>query len=247
MRCVLPLLLLACNPPIPETSQGDDSGSTATESTYNWVVYELKVAADDDGFDLDGDGTRDNRIAAIATILDAAVEAALADSSTGLVLQLSGVVDVRDDPVVAFAALKGDDLDGDHSTEDNYSGEETFGSGGSVDAQGVATTTFATGLSGGSYTVRVDATILPIGNVVVVPATPVDFFAEDVTQAAKIGMVGMGLAVDDLVEFGRDNGLTDPELSALEALADLDTDGDGETDDAISAAFRFRATSCGIN
>ncbi len=247
------LLLAACNPPLPEDSKPvrDDTGPTDTDTrpaatTWNWVVAELTLASGLDGFDLDGDGDKDNALAPLGAVIDPTLAAALDGSDKVILLQLAAAESLVDDSAVRVAVLGGTDLDTDHDPADNFSGTEAFDAGSAVDGQGNAVDFNEVALSGGTYTAVFPPRDVQIGSAELTATTESHLSGRSVSEDNQVGLYGFGVSVASLVAFGKNLGLEAGDLDRLAALADIDTDGDGD-DDTVSAAYEFQAVACTLN
>lgn len=254
MKLLLPwLLLAACNPPIPEDTKltGDDSGpptdtATTTPTTWNWVVAELTLASGLDGFDLDGDGDKDNALAPLGGVIDPALAAALNGSDHVILLQLAGAASLIDDDAVRVAVLGGVDLDTNHDPSDNFSGGEAFDAGTAVDGAGDAVSYNEVPLAAGTYTAVFPPRDVQLGSAEVTATTESHLGARSISAGNQAGLYGFGVSVASLVAFGENLGLGSTDLERLAALADIDTDADGDND-TVSAAYEYEAVACTLN
>lgn len=255
MTLVLPVLLLAaCNPPLPDDSKPprDDSGTptdtqtTPPVTTYNWVVAEMTVASGLDGFDLDGDGDKDNALAPLDAVIDPVLEATLRGAERVMVLQLAGLDDFADDTAIRAAVVGADDLDTDHDPSDNFSGDEAYDAGTSVDADGNAKTFNEVPLSAGTYTAVFPARDVQVGANELTATTELHLGGRSVSERDQAGLYGFAVSVQSFLDFAEAQGMDGTDLDRLSALADIDTDQDGDAD-SISTAFEFQAVSCTLN
>jgi hypothetical protein len=100
-------------PPKPEC-QGDPVSALA--GTQPQVISKLEIGTAADGFDLDGDGMPDNKLAAVASIAKSAIDDSLANYSIVIPIEFFDLQAAAPDQCVKFAIYLGDyvvDNDGD--------------------------------------------------------------------------------------------------------------------------------------
>ena len=210
------------------------------------MVAELTLASGLDGFDLDGDGDKDNALAPLDGIIDPALAVALEGSDHVLVVQLAGVTRLTDDEAVRVALLAGVDLDTNHDPSDNFSGGEAFDAGAAVDGAGDALSYHEVPLSAGTYTAVFPPRDVQLGAAEITATTESHLGARSISEDNQAGLYGFGVSVASLVAFGKNLGLESGDLDRLAALADIDTDADGDND-TVSAAYEYQAVACTLN
>ena len=264
MRLLFPfvVLLAACKPPIelddssptdstPTDDTGtptDDTGTTTVpEATYFYAVSELMVAADDEGFDLDGDGLPDNALATVNRVVDPLLQVVMGDTPRVIAIVLDEVADFHDDPSIHAAIFGADDQDGDHSALDNFSGEEVFEAGAAVDEDGHPVEYQDVPVDGGIYTALFeDVRGVDLGGLQIGADTPLVVGSNAFDANSQNGLLGFGVSATALVAFAEAVGMDPGDAAELALLADLDLDADG-TDETVSVALRFGAVSCGLD
>lgn len=228
--------------PNPTDDTATDTDTTnqdclASGPDWSWVVNSLLVTTADDGVDLDADGTVDNVLSAFATPLNTALATEVSSGHSILLVQFWDVQNWCDD---AFngGILTAFDTDGDPT--DNFSGSETFDPADNVDASGHAVLSAPGTIAGGTYGVLSPAGSVEIGTYLLRSATPIPVYGV-ATPDSNDGVFGFGISVPDVVALAG-GGVTE---AAVQAIADLDSDGDG-ANDAVSVGFRFTAVPCGL-
>ena len=63
------------------------------------------------------------------------------------------------------------------------------------------------------------------------------------SDLASEGRIGLAITIDDLLALATRLGLDTSQVDALSALADIDTDADGDPD-AVSAVFAWLGVGC---
>lgn len=226
-------------PSVAETETETETEIETTAEAWNHAVHTLEVAGRDEGFDLDDDGDGDNAIWLLGVAIDPLVAAQIMAASRVLVIQTVG----RDDSLADIGAFGAEDTDGDPT--DNFSGDETFDAGSAVDEQGLARVSVETTLTDGTYEVVLASDTLSVGDLSVEATTPLHLRG-GVDAATHTGTLGFGASVEALVTAATALGADAAVVDQLEALADLDTDGDG-VPDAISTAWTFEAVACEVS
>jgi len=213
-----------------------------------WVVSALQAAPAGQGLDLDGDGTKDNVIGGLGSLLaqidpslDIAtiLEEQLANSPTVVLIRMWGVDSWAGDPLVHAGLANGVDLDGDPS--DNFSGSETFDASAGTAADGYPLLRTVTSLSSaGGYSVAYTGSTLDIAGVTI-DANALVRVEGTATPAANDGVIGFAIPVDTVLQLIEDEGFTIPPLvQAFLPPADIDADGDG-TVESWSGALLFES------
>ena len=99
--------------------QGD--AVTAFEGTQPQVISKLSIGSRDDGFDLNGDGKPDNKLAATASLAQSAIDEALANYEIVIPIEFFDLDAAAADKCVKFAVYLGDYVkDGDGDGKDPY-------------------------------------------------------------------------------------------------------------------------------
>lgn len=221
----------------------DDSDVPAplvdTGGSVSWahVISNIRVMAERQGFDVDGDGTIDNALGQVEGVLNPLLNQQYGSVPLYAGSGITGLGPNNGVGEMAIFALEDTDLD----LTDNFSGYEeliiSMGGGAVVSA-------LVDVAPDGTY-----ATVLPAGTITVGPiaiptSTPIQVEGT-VTAATHEGRLGAAVpksAVDALIVA---YGLPSFVAALLANLPDIDTDGDG-TADSISAALRFEGVSCVI-
>ena len=225
------------------TDSGGSGGGTeatcpTTSDSFAWVITALTVGSGTEGVDLDGDGSVDNVLAIAASSLNDAIADTLATGPEVLALQFWNLSDWCNDDFEG-GILVAEDLDANPA--DNGSGAERFDAGNEVDGSGHARDHAPGRLSGSRFEADVPSAAVEVGGVMLQTATPIHI--EGTADMREVsGRFGFGVAVEALLPYAEEAGLS---ASTVEALADLDTDGDGRND-AVSAGFVFSGVSCGL-
>lgn len=100
-------------PPKPECSGAEVVPYSGMQQQ---VISKLEIGAATDGFDLDGDGDPDNKLAAVASLAKSAIEDSFKDYSIVIPLEFFDLTSAAADTCVKFAIYLGDyvtDTDGD--------------------------------------------------------------------------------------------------------------------------------------
>jgi hypothetical protein len=226
----------------------DVTGETAT-----WVISDVAVPPASEGLDLDGDGTPDNVLGGLGDITalidpDLDINQTIADRLTEgdsvLLVQMWGIDDWSDDPLVLSGLMNGLDTDG--IPGDNFSGTEVFDVTGSVDENGYPLLYTAASLSsGGQYEVEYSGAALEVAGFVLPAGTPVKVkgTAEPSSNSGTIGFgIPMSLVFQLIEELGFEINIVIEIL--LNSAADLDVDGDG-TNESMSGALVFDSVPAG--
>lgn len=219
-----------------DSGGGGEATCPTTSDSFAWVITELEVGSGTEGVDLDGDGAVDNVLAIAASALNDSIAEAFAQGPQVLALQFWNLSDWCNDDFEG-GILVAEDLDG--NTADNGSGAERFDAGDEVDGSGHARDHAPGRLSGSRFEADVPSAAVEVGGVMLQTATPIHIEGTaDVREVS--GRFGFGVAVEALLPYAEEAGLSS---ATVEALADLDTDGDGHND-AVSAGFVFAGASC---
>jgi hypothetical protein len=234
--------------PSGDTGSSDDTADTADSgaagpATYNDVLVAFTVADRGEGFDLDGDGEVDNAMWPIGAMLDPMIAEALAVAQHVAIAQASDVDTLVGEDTIRVGVFTAVDADGDGT--DNGSGSETFDAGAQVGADGLVIVGTETTLLDGAYEVELATGTLPVGSYELELATGL-FLRSTLTTGGQSGMLGFGISIEALEVALTAEGIDAEVIAAVQALADLDLDGDG-TADAVSMAFTFEAVVCQLS
>ncbi len=216
------------------TDTGTAGSCPASKSQMVWVVQTLEVAETRGGLDLDGDGTGDNVLAAVRDALNTSIIDTFPTTPVVLAWQMWGVDDWCDDPSITGAFLSPSDVDGDHT--DDYSGTEAFSAGAQINGKGLAVENGAGSITSGTYTFSFASGSFDVGGFTLVNATPV-LVTGTADESGNSGKFAFGMDKSLMAEIAVAEGY---DASLADALADLDTDGDG-VGDALSVTFDFVA------
>ncbi|HMV70435.1 MAG TPA: hypothetical protein PKA64_26580 [Myxococcota bacterium] len=223
----------------------DDTGDTDTqpaplvdtggEVAWAHVISDLRVMAERQGFDLNGDGTIDNSLGSVEAVLNPILGQQYGSVPLYAGTWIEGLGPNNGVGQLTVLALEDNDLD----LTDNFTGYEEMTpslGGGAVVAALVDVA------PDGTY-----STVLPAGTITVGPislptSTPI-LIQGTITADHHEGRLGAAVpktAVDAMVvQYNLPTFIS----NLLANLADIDADGDG-TPESISAALRFDGVSC---
>ena len=221
-----------------ETGETGDSG--AAPVAQNYVLIQFTVADRNIGFDLNNDGEVDNAIWPIGSVLDPLISTALSTAQHVSIVQASDIDSFTDDNSIRVGVFTAEDADGDGT--DNASGTESFAGGAQVDEAGLVVVGTETPLAAGAYTVQLATGTLPVGSYDLELATGL-FVSSQIDPHSQTGLLGFGISIEALDVALTAEGVAPEMIAAIEALADLDLDGD-TVPDAVSMAFTFDAAAC---
>ncbi len=217
-----------------DTDTDTDADCVPTGGDWSWVIQTLEVGDSTTGIDLDGDGSVDNALSPVASGMNVAIADAMSTSSTVMVVQFWGVDDWCND---SMDGAIGAATDTDGNASDNGSGSESFDA--ELDGSGHMSLSSGATISGSTWTAEIPSAEVTIGGWSFEPVTPI-YVEGTASETMNSGVLGFALDKELMRQIATDNGW-DPSLA--DSAADLDMDGDGETD-AISVGFTFEAPTC---
>lgn len=233
----------------PETTESGETGTTPVDTggarpldqIWFHVVNTVSLQASSQGFDLDGDGTVDNKLGDLASLINPLIQSSFGTVPEVAIVQTWGVND--GDVVVDIGIITGRDLDGD--VLDNFSGAEMFSPEAGFGPTGRALLRAPTTVDAfGGYLTTLPVGPIQLGPFALTTATG-SVFQGFTTESAHTGTFGTAVAVTELQtvlsSFGVSAGLT----GLVAALADIDSDGNGSMD-SVSMSFAFTAVPCAI-
>lgn len=225
-------------------------------ATYDWVISSLALAPTNGGVDLDGDGTPDNQLASLQSLIatiapDVDLSQSLTDSLSAngqfAVYEFWYVQSLTGDPFVLSGALNATDADAD--PDNNFGGNGSFlADADTLGADGHPAVRVATSITkGGAYTIDLTGQGLLLGGISL-PSNAIVIVQGDLTATSNDGFIGFSIGISTIQTLLSDAGVTLDafQLILLNSLLDLDTDGNGSKD-AISASFSFTADKATVS
>lgn len=224
-----------------DTTPTDTGGARPLDQIWFHVVNTVTVQASSQGFDLDGDGTVDNKLGDLASVVNPLIQSSFGTVPEVAIVQTWGVND--GDVVVDIGIVTGRDLDG--NVLDNFSGTEMFSPEAGFGPTGRALLRApATVDAFGGYLTTLPVGPIQLGPFALTTATG-SVFQGFTSDASHTGTFGTAVSVAELQtvlsSFGVSAGLT----GLVAALADIDSDGNGSMD-SVSMSFAFTAVPCAI-
>lgn len=224
-----------------DTTPVDTGGARPLDQIWFHVVSTVSLQPSSQGFDLDGDGTADNKLGDLASLINPMIQSSFGTVPEVAIVQTWGVND--GDVVVDIGIVTGRDLDG--NVLDNFSGTELFSPTSGFGPTGRALLRSPTTLDAfGGYLTTLPVGPIQLGPFALTTATG-SVFQGFTSDASHTGTFGTAVSVTELQtvlsSFGVSAGLT----GLVAALADIDSDSNGSLD-SVSMSFAFTAVPCAI-
>lgn len=245
--------------PAGDTGDTGDTGEPEVPLDADFVMDSVRLLPSSQGFDLNGDGEPDNALSLlfenelIGDALGGSPNGYIADSVARgellVMLDFSNLGSFIDDRQAGIDMLLG----ASESGSERFDGDATFQVRcGSLAEDGSAASTFdnvqvASGALSGAPGEFLFLMPFAIDTTVLLRQSRIEGTMEPDGTGIRSGTLGGSITFGDLREVVRNDPEIGPEfarimLSILEAMLDVDQDGDGEAD-ALSAMFQFTAVS----
>lgn len=225
-------------------------------ATHDWVISSLALAPSNQGVDLDGDGTPDNQLASLQSListispgfdLSQSLTGALTANGTFAICEFWYVQSLTSDPFVLAGVLNGTDADMDPGND--YGGSGAFvADPASLGTDGHPAVRVATSITkGGKYSIDFTGQGLLLGGITL-PENAIVILQGQAAAASNDGYIGFSVSMTTIQTLLADANVTLDafQLILLNSLLDLDTDGNG-TKDALSASFAFSSVSATVS
>ncbi|MCE9636325.1 MAG: hypothetical protein K8T90_11535 [Planctomycetes bacterium] len=225
-------------------------------ATHDWVISSLALAPSSGGVDLDGDGTPDNQLASLQSLIatiapDVDLSQSLTDSLSAngqfALYEMWYVQSLAGDPFVLAGALNATDADGD--TTNNFDGNGSFlADVSTLGGDGHPAVRVATSIvKNGDYRIDFTGQGLLLGGISL-PENAIVIVEGNVSAPANDGFIGFSISLSTIQTLISGAGVTlSPlQLVLLNSFLDIDTDGNGSKD-ALSASFSFTADKATVS
>ncbi len=224
---------------VPDGDDDDDEAANTLHRVHH-VITDIEVAGRTEGIDLDGDSTADNALWVLGPLIDPLTDN-IDENAVVMILQVATDGELSEASRAWVGLLAGADQDGDRL--DNDSGTESFAVA-DLDADGLAPAGVDVPLAAGHYTAVLADESIQVGALTFQAATGLHIDGQ-VSVDTHTGLLGFAMPIERLTDLTELLGSSE-DAGELQALADIDTDGDG-TPDAISIVFAFSTTPCGVD